>query len=53
MFYREEPSKAETLTYQSVLQNELLGKSISEVPVSFHQCPVEREGAYAREEVSC
>lgn len=29
-----DPPKLETLTYQSVLQNELLGKSITEVPVS-------------------
>ena len=27
--------KVETITYQSVLQNELLGKEITEVPVSF------------------
>ncbi len=31
---QSEPPKVETLTYQSVLQNELLGKSITEVPVS-------------------
>ena len=43
VLYREgtsEPPKIETLTYQAVLQNELLGKSISEVPVSGE----EREG---------
>jgi hypothetical protein len=28
-----EPPRVETLTYQSVLQNELLGKTITEVPV--------------------
>lgn len=29
---QSEPPKLETLTYQSILQNELLGKSITEVP---------------------
>ena len=33
---QSEPPKVETLTYQSVLQIELLGKSITEVPVSKH-----------------
>ena len=28
-----EPPRVETLTYQAVLQNELLGKNITEVPV--------------------
>ncbi len=31
---QSELPKVETLTYQSVLQNELLGKEITEVPVS-------------------
>ena len=29
-----EPPRVETLTYQAVLQNELLGKKVTEVPVS-------------------
>ena len=29
-----DPPKVETLTYQAVLQNELLGRNITDVPVS-------------------